>query len=71
MSAKLKYFYAKVNITSRECTGVFTSSEKHNSDIFYEYVPLDSYISDYIGKYYINDQWYEDADGTIPWSPEE
>lgn len=22
---------------------------------------------EYIGKYYINGNWYEDAEGTIPW----
>ena len=25
--------------------------------------------SDYFGKYYFNGLWYEDAEGTIPWTP--
>ena len=34
------------------------------------YVAIPSYNEDYLEKYYLNGTWYEDAEGTIPWSPE-
>lgn len=69
MSQTLEYFYAKIKISTRECLDVYTSSEEDTNDIFYEYVRLDEFNLDYKHKYYINGEWYEDANGTIPWSP--
>lgn len=69
MSQTLEFFYAKIKRTTRECLDVFTSSEVEADNIFYEFVRLDEFNFDYMGKYYINGAWYEDANGTIPWSP--
>lgn len=69
MEPRLQYIYAKVKQTTRRCMGVLTSTTAKQSDSNYEYVSLDSYDDSYMGKYYINGSWYEDAAGTIPWSP--
>lgn len=69
MSQTLEFKYAKIKIKTRECLDVFTSSYELTSDIFYEYVELDELNTNYKHKYYINSEWYEDANGTIPWSP--
>lgn len=66
---RLTYIYAQVKQSTRECKGVVTSTNPMVSDSFYEYVRLDHYDLSYKNKYYINGAWYEDAAGTIPWSP--
>ena len=35
------------------------------------FISIPEYNEEYIFKYYINGAWYEDAEGTIPWSPAE
>ena len=66
---RLQYIYAKVKQTTRKCMGVFTSTNAVESDSYYEYVPIEHLDDSYGGKYYINGSWYEDAAGTIPWTP--
>lgn len=69
-NARLTYKYAKINLTTGECIGVITTikTEYENNPA---YIPIPTLTDDYIFKYYINGAWYEDAEGTIPWSPEE
>lgn len=71
MSQTLEFKYAKIKKTTRECLDVFTSSYEVTSDIFYDYVELDKLNTNYKHKYYINGEWYEDAEGIMPWSPAE
>lgn len=66
---RLQYIYAQVKQTTRKCMGVFTSTSVCVSDSYYEYVLIEHLDDSYMGKYYINGAWYEDADGTIPWAP--
>ena len=66
---KLEYIYAQIKQSTRKCVDVFTSTDAVDSDTYYEYVRLDRYDLSYKNKYYINGAWYEDAAGTIPWSP--
>lgn len=66
---RLLYYYAQVDVISRLCYGVFTSTHETANDALYEYVRIDSLDMSYDGKYYINGSWYEDAAGTIPWAP--
>lgn len=70
MSLQLEFNYARVNKSTRKCVAVFTSEEECYDNALYEYIRLDSLIEEYYGKYYIDGAWYEDAAGTIPWSPE-
>lgn len=66
---KLPYIYAQVKQSTRKCMDVFTATDSLESDAYYEYVRIDRLDFSYLGKYYINGAWYEDAAGTIPWSP--
>lgn len=62
----LNYFnYAEINSNNR-CIGVHSYEEEPIS-IPEGWVPIPVYDGEYLGKYYINGQWYEDAAGTIPW----
>ena len=69
MEPRLQYIYAKILKSSRECIGVLTSTNAKTNDSMFEYVALEHYDLSYKNKYYINGSWYEDAAGTIPWSP--
>lgn len=66
-SLNLAYNYAEIDLDTGECTGVMSSSFAKTGA---QYIPIPSYNEDYLEKYYLNGQWYEDAAGTIPWSPE-
>lgn len=66
-SANLAYNYAEIDLDTGECIGVISSSREMTSA---QYIPIPSYNEDYMEKYYLDGSWYEDAAGTIPWSPE-
>lgn len=68
MSTNLQYIYAQIDLADNMCVGVLTTTIDHTDNP--EYVEIDSLNEDYLGRYYINGAWYEDAEGTIPWSPE-
>lgn len=67
MAQQYAYNYAKIDNTGF-CYEVCSSSR--NYDGYEGYVAIPEYSTDYMGKYYLNGAWYEDAAGTIPWSPE-
>ncbi len=69
MSLNLQYIYAEIIPETGECVGVITTTINRDDDP--EYVAIPSLNDEYLWKYYINGEWYEDAEGTIPWSPEE
>lgn len=71
MSMNLAYWYAVIDLETRECLGVETSTMHITPDMAPDYVRIAGYIPEYEGKYYIDGEWYEDAAGQIPWSPEE
>lgn len=62
---RLQYNYAHINVETGLCDGCMTFSYEINHP---EWIPVPT-LDDYIGKYYLNGAWYEDADGTIPWEP--
>ena len=62
---RLHNFYAQINVTTGKCVGVRRTTETLNNPAI---VPIPVYDENYIGKYYINGNWYEDAAGTIPWT---
>ena len=71
MQPRLTYIYAQIMVSTRRCVAVSTTTiQKENGSLF-EYVLLDKLDNSYMGKYYINGAWYEDAAGTIPWAPAE
>lgn len=65
MSITLAYNYAEVDPTTNMCVGVHTSSHASDNPYWIE-IPVED--PEYICKYYINGNWYEDAEGTIPWT---
>lgn len=67
MSINLQYIYAQIDLRDNQCIGVSTTTICHDGNP--EFVAIDSLNEDYLFKYYINGSWYEDAEGTVPWSP--
>ena len=67
MAVQYAYNYALIDETGF-CYEVRSTSR--NCDGEEGYIAIPEYNNDYIFKYYINGAWYEDAAGTIPWSPE-
>ena len=65
MAITYAYNYAVIDLATNMCIGVqSTSSENLNDPQFVE-IPV--YDENYVFKYYIDGNWYEDAAGTIPW----
>lgn len=67
--ARLAYWYAIIRVATGKCIGIETSSEYITQADAPNYVLIEGDIPEYMGKYYINGSWYEDAAGTIPWAP--
>lgn len=66
MSQLLYYNYALIDPETRMCIEVTSSSaEQDVSDTLIE-LPVND--PEYLFKYYIDGEWYEDAEGTIPWT---
>ena len=66
-NARLRYIYAQIDLETNMCTGVETTTICLDDDP--EYVAIPTLDESYLWKYYINGAWYEDAAGTIPWTP--
>lgn len=66
MALNYAYNYADIDPDTGECFGVRTTTYEINHP---QLVPIPTDSEDYIGKYYLNGNWYEDAEGTIPWTP--
>ena len=63
---RLAYNYAEIDPTlDNMCIGVHTYSYECTDPNWIEIPVLDP---EYCFKYYINGAWYEDAEGTIPWT---
>lgn len=58
------YNYAEIDPETNMCISVLTTSvERHQEGL----VEIPVYDEEYVMKYYIDGNWYEDAEGTIPW----
>ena len=70
MSMNLAYNYAEIDPATNMCLGVQTSSGEYPPEdlALGNLVEIPVYDEEYIFKYYINGNWYEDAEGTIPWT---
>lgn len=64
MAQQYAYYYAEIDLETGECLGVQDCSDQENSP---NMIPIPVYDEEYIFKFYINGNWYEDAEGTIPW----
>lgn len=65
MAELYAYNYAEIDLATNMCVGVFTQTSQNNHPNVVE-IPV--YDEEYCFKYYINGNWYEDAEGTIPWT---
>lgn len=65
MALNYTYHYAEFEIDTGLCIGVFSTTTTCSGDCIVE-IPV--YDDEYIDKYYIDGNWYEDAEGTIPWT---
>ena len=71
MAVQYAYNYAEIQNFDGMCVGVHTSTNGNldgstNGETTYIAIPV--YDGEYLLKYYINGNWYEDAAGTIPWT---
>lgn len=71
MSMNFAYNYAEIDNATGMCVGVMSSSNPNadgptNYDTTWIRIPV--YDEEYGFKYYLNGNWYEDAEGTIPWT---
>lgn len=69
MDERIVYFYAEIDPEyDNECIGLHRSASKPEDVTNPVWVHIPVYDPEYEGKYYINGSWYEDAEGTIPWT---
>lgn len=69
MSMNYGYTYAMIDEATNMCLGVQSYSlEIPEEDLPENWVLLPVNDPEYVCKYYINGNWYEDAEGTIPWT---
>lgn len=71
MSMNYAYNFAEVQDSDGMCVGVMTTTDASTegpTGSGTTYVAIPVYDEEYFLKYYINGSWYEDAEGTIPWT---
>ena len=71
MSQQYAYNFAEIDDATNMCIGVISTSDPDMggpTGIGSTYVSIPVCDEEYICKYYINGSWYEDAEGTIPWT---
>lgn len=71
MAELLAYNFAEIDDATCMCVGVLTTTDPEQegpSGSGSTYVAIPVYDEEYLLKYYINGAWYEDAEGTIPWT---
>lgn len=71
MAMQYEYNFAEVDNATGMCVGFISTSNPNaggptTMGTTYIQVPVND--PEYIAKYYINGNWYEDAEGTIPWT---
>lgn len=68
MALNYAYNYAYVDPETNMCIEVQTTTDPNAQEQVPELIPIPVYDEEYLFKYYINGNWYEDAEGTIPWT---
>lgn len=70
MAMLLAYNYVEIEDATGMCIGVMTSSNPNvagPTSCGTTYIRVPAYDEEYMFKYYINGNWYEDEAATIPW----
>lgn len=70
MSMNYAYNYAEIDPTTNMCINFQSRTDQLSEEIMAANNLVEIPVNDpeYLGKYYINGAWYEDAAGTIPWT---
>lgn len=71
MAMNYAYNFAEIEDATGLCIGIistFDPNEEGPTPVGTTYVTIPVYDEEYVFKYYINGEWYEDAEGTIPWT---
>ena len=66
MATNFAYNYAEIDLVTGMCKGVHSTSSPNPASR--EFIPIPVNDGNYLFKYYVNSNWYEDAAGTISWS---
>ena len=66
MAVNYEYNYAEIDPVDKMCISVFSTSAPQTETDITIAIPVND--QEYLFKYYINGNWYEDAEGTIPWT---
>ena len=66
MTVNYAYNYAEIDPDTNMCIGVVTTDAVNTEEENWVEIPV--YDEEYCFKYYIDGNWYEDAEGTIPWT---
>lgn len=66
MERRLQYSYVHIDPKTGECVASLTTSYIIDDP---EWIQVSWAYPEYVGKYYKNGNWYEDAEFTIPWTP--
>ena len=67
MSLNYAYNFAYIDPATNMCLQVVSTTDPEQGDME-NWVEIPVNDPDYCLKYYINGNWYEDAEGTIPWT---
>lgn len=68
MAVNYAYHFAQIDPATKMCIHVVTTSNYDGFAALPDFVELPVYDEEYLLKYYINGSWYEDPNGTIPWT---
>ena len=68
MALNYDYHYAEIDLETNMCIGVQTTTREIDVSRYPDLVEIPVYDEEYVLKYYINGNWYEDEEGTIPWT---
>lgn len=66
MAVNYAYHFATIDPATNMCIQVITTSDPEEGNMPNR-VEVPVYDEEYLFKYYIDGNWYEDAAGTIPW----
>ena len=67
MAMNYAYNYALIDPSTNMCISM-QSTTAEVEELAENWVEIPVNDPEYVGKYYINGAWYEDAAGTIPWT---
>lgn len=70
MAINYAYAYAEIQDSDGMCVGVMDTTDPDQAGPTAggtTYIRIPVYDEEYIMKYYLDGNWYEDAEGTIPW----